>query len=251
MKINPALKNLIPPLSDDEFNQLEKNILFDGIRDPLVVWGDVIVDGHNRFFIAKKHNLKFKTTQKEFKSEDEVKVWIIDNQSGRRNLNDAVRYELKRIKADILRKKGKDRMSEMGKVGKEIQTGGLSIVDKPQIEGHNTQKEIAKDLRWSTGKVAMADKVFKESDEETKQALREGKTTISKEYRRMKAKQGLSVIKKLKKQKEEIEHQIVEIEQISEKELNCYKITDSCYLVGEGSIKEVYKHLLNNLKFSR
>jgi len=32
----------------------------------------------------------------------------------------------------------------------------LSIVDK---EAHNTQKEIASELGWSTGKVAMADKV--------------------------------------------------------------------------------------------
>lgn len=33
----------IPPLTDEEFRQLEQNILADGIRDPLVVWGKVLV----------------------------------------------------------------------------------------------------------------------------------------------------------------------------------------------------------------
>ena len=34
---------------------------------------------------------------------------------------------------------------------------GLSTIDKP-LPKHNTQKEIAKTLNWSTGKVAMADR---------------------------------------------------------------------------------------------
>jgi len=36
----------------------------------------------------------------------------------------------------------------------------LSTIDKVN---HNTQKELASELGWSTGKVAMADKVWKES----------------------------------------------------------------------------------------
>jgi ParB-like chromosome segregation protein Spo0J len=36
--INPEFEKLIPPLSKEEFEQLEKNILTEGIRDPLVVW---------------------------------------------------------------------------------------------------------------------------------------------------------------------------------------------------------------------
>jgi hypothetical protein len=33
----------------------------------------------------------------------------------------------------------------------------LSTIDKPDIKKHNTRNEIASDLGWSTGKVAMAD----------------------------------------------------------------------------------------------
>ncbi len=39
-------KHIIPPLTVDERAQLEQNILRDGIREPLVVWGDILIDGH-------------------------------------------------------------------------------------------------------------------------------------------------------------------------------------------------------------
>ena len=54
---------------------------------------------------------------------------------------------------------------------------GLSHCDKPsqpKVEPHNTRDEIAKDLNWSTGKVAQADKVFKSNDEETKRKVIQG-----------------------------------------------------------------------------
>ena len=71
---------------------------------------------------------------------------MIDNQNGRRNLTDGWKFQLSQAKKEILLEIGKESMSEGGK--------GLSIVDKPS---HNTQKTIANDLGWSTGKVAMDD----------------------------------------------------------------------------------------------
>lgn len=69
MKVIDKFSRLIPPLSSDEFKQLEQNILADGIREPLVLWGDVLIDGHNRYKIAQKHGLSFKTVQKDFPDE--------------------------------------------------------------------------------------------------------------------------------------------------------------------------------------
>ncbi|GHV81291.1 hypothetical protein AGMMS49944_30820 [Spirochaetia bacterium] len=77
--INKQFKNLFRPLTDEEFDQLEANILQDGIRDPLVLWGDVLIDGHNRYSIAKKHNLKFKIVQKDFEDKTEAEIWIRSN----------------------------------------------------------------------------------------------------------------------------------------------------------------------------
>ena len=84
--VDPEFKSNIPPLSDEEFAQLEKNILADGCRDPLVLWGQLLVDGHNRYVICTKHGLPFDTVQKEFASRDEALDWTDANQLGRRNL---------------------------------------------------------------------------------------------------------------------------------------------------------------------
>jgi len=86
--VDPEFKSNIPPLSDEEFAQLEKNILADGCRDPLVLWGQLIIDGHNRYAICTKHGLPFNTVQKEFADRDDAIEWMINNQLGRRNLND-------------------------------------------------------------------------------------------------------------------------------------------------------------------
>ena len=84
--VDPEFKSNIPPLSDEEYAQLEKNILADGCRDPLVLWGQLLVDGHNRYAICTKHGLPFNTVQKEFASRDEALDWTDANQLGRRNL---------------------------------------------------------------------------------------------------------------------------------------------------------------------
>lgn len=38
LKIDAELKALIPALSTEEYAQLEKNVLVEGIREPLIVW---------------------------------------------------------------------------------------------------------------------------------------------------------------------------------------------------------------------
>ena len=56
LKIDPEFQNQIPPLTDDEFKQLEENILKEGkLLSPLIVWGNTLVDGHNRYAILQKH----------------------------------------------------------------------------------------------------------------------------------------------------------------------------------------------------
>lgn len=84
--INPEFRDLVHPLSDTEFSQLEQNILADGIREPLCVWDGVLIDGHHRHKIAKKHDLPFKVKAMKFDNNDDVKLWMINNQLGKRNL---------------------------------------------------------------------------------------------------------------------------------------------------------------------
>ena len=105
MNINPTFHALIPPLSVEELAQLETNILADGCRDPLVTWNGTLIDGHNRYAICKKHKIKFDSKDIQLADQDAVKVWIIRNQFGRRNITLASRCELAEKLAEALRPK--------------------------------------------------------------------------------------------------------------------------------------------------
>jgi ParB-like chromosome segregation protein Spo0J len=89
--VSKELNEFIMPLSKQELGVLEQSILKDGCRDPLVVWpkdgGIILVDGHNRYRICQKHGVSFKIRKIHFFDLEEVKVWMVDNQLGRRNLN--------------------------------------------------------------------------------------------------------------------------------------------------------------------
>lgn len=97
IQIDPEFKNLIPPLSPEEYAQLEANIKADGCRDPIVLWNDFIIDGHNRHEICTKHGIAFECIRKRFESRDEAMDWMDANQLGRRNLSpDAFKLALGR-----------------------------------------------------------------------------------------------------------------------------------------------------------
>jgi len=181
MKILQELKDLIPPLTTEEYNTLEESILAEGVRDRLVVWGDTLIDGHNRYAICKEHNIPFETQQLEFDNLEQVKVWMIDNQKGRRNLTDGWKFELAQAKKKILAYKHEE----------ERKLRRVSNVDtrEKEAESGRTRKELANELGWSTGKVAMADKVWKEADEETKEAVRSGEKSINQAYKDVRKKE--------------------------------------------------------------
>ena len=88
LKIDPEFQNQIPTLTDDEYKQLEENILKEGkLISPLIVWNNILVDGHNRYAILQKHpEIYFSTMPLPFESREEVLAWICKNQLGRRNL---------------------------------------------------------------------------------------------------------------------------------------------------------------------
>lgn len=88
--INEELQNFITPLSKEERHQLEQNILEEGCKDPLVVWrqenGFILIDGHHRYKICTRHGIPFEVIEKTFEDMNGVRIWMINNQLGRRNL---------------------------------------------------------------------------------------------------------------------------------------------------------------------
>lgn len=89
--IDPEFESVIPPLAQQEYDQLHKNILEDQeVYHPIIVWGHTIVDGHKRYKILKDNpQIPFRTRKLEFADKYEAIAWICKNQIGRRNLSDA------------------------------------------------------------------------------------------------------------------------------------------------------------------
>jgi hypothetical protein len=91
LKTDPEFKSLIPPLSNEEYHGLEQKLINEGFDSKtygtIAAWNGIIIDGHNRYEICKKHNIVPEISEREFKNRDEVIDWIIKNQLGRRNLN--------------------------------------------------------------------------------------------------------------------------------------------------------------------
>lgn len=88
LKIDPEFQGKIPPLTFEELEQLEKNIVNDGkVINPIIVWKGLVVDGHNRYAILQKHpDIPYTIHEKEFADRFEAIIWICKNQLGRRNL---------------------------------------------------------------------------------------------------------------------------------------------------------------------
>ena len=173
MTIDEEFQKLIPPLTDDEYRQLEENCIKEGIRETILVWdrGDdlVIVDGHNRYQIARKHELKWHYKEMHFDSREAVKEWIILNQFGRRNLSAYDRSILALKLKPVIAEKAKKNESKGGQ--------GCQISDKV-----DTKKELAKVAGVSHDTIHKVEKIEAEATPQVKQAVRDGKLSINQAY---------------------------------------------------------------------
>lgn len=130
--IDNEFKELLLPLSDEEFSGLEKNILNYGIQDALITWQWILIDGHNRYKIAKRHNLEFQTFDMQFDSYDDVKLWIIDRQLDKRNLPPATRIKLALIKEPIIAAKSKERQGTRTDLTFPTNVGNVELQPTPK-----------------------------------------------------------------------------------------------------------------------
>jgi hypothetical protein len=141
LTILPEIESHLFPLRAEELDALEKSVLQDGIRDPLIVWNRegslILVDGHHRYRLAQKHGLNFEIRERVFRDIDEVLDWIDFNQLARRNMTDEQRalvlgrlYHREKMRAP--------REIELSKIG------GHSDLQIEEVRGHNaTARKIA------------------------------------------------------------------------------------------------------------
>ena len=175
IEVNKEFKELIPPLSNEEYSQLEISCKTEGIRDKLILWNDYIIDGHNRYEIAQKHNLDFEVTDKEFENESDVKVWIIQNQFGRRNLSAYERSVLALKLESIFSEKAKENQIQGGEV--------KQISAKAPI---NTRQELSKIAGVSHDTIHKVKRIQANATPEIKEKLRTGEISINQGFKEIK-----------------------------------------------------------------
>ena len=166
LKINPTFRDLIPPLSAYELEALEAELRhWARAYAPIITWNGTIVDGHHRYEICKKYNLLFKVEETQFEDEDSAMLWIIDNQSARRNLTTASKIRLAMKKLDILKGRAKKRML----AGKKLDPS----VDLREGSG-KVSEEIAKEAGVSPSSVERFMYIEKHADKKLVDDLCEG-----------------------------------------------------------------------------
>lgn len=204
LEIKKEFKELIPALTAEEFKQLEDNCLAEGIREKIITWNGYIIDGHNRYEIATRWNLDYETEAKHFDSEVDVRIWMRNNQKGRRNLTKAWMIELELGNKEDLALKG-ERIAKEKAVFKGNQySAPLSQNDNEPK--HDTRKEIAKAAGVSTGMVGMSE-VIKTKAPDLWEKAKAGEVTVSSAYKEIKKEE------KKAQRIELIEQQIEDIEQ--------------------------------------
>ena len=180
--VNEELKAYIDPLSSEEYEALERSILAEGCRDALVLWGDVLVDGHNRYGICRKHGLGFQTVQNtRFASIEDVHLWMIDQHLGRRSLSDFQRGVLALRQREIVAERRARNAAAPSPTPQEpapdTQRANTGSVATP--EPLATREALAKAARLSSNQVVMIEKIQKQAAPELVAAVRAGTISIN------------------------------------------------------------------------
>ncbi|HRH16065.1 MAG TPA: hypothetical protein PKV17_09200 [Aquabacterium sp.] len=174
------LRAYIDPLTPDEHAALERSILAEGCRDALVLWGEVLVDGHNRHGICVKHGLPFQTVQNpHFKSMDDVHLWMIDQHLGRRSVSDFQRGVLALRKKEIL-------STRLASVASNPPASGGDAADASAQDDALapaapvlSREALARAARLSTTTVSQIEKIQKTAAPELVEAVKAGTVSIN------------------------------------------------------------------------
>jgi len=187
--VNEELKAYIEPLTPEEHDALERSILAEGCRDALVLWGDVLVDGHNRYGICQKHGLPFQTVQNpRFKSMEDVHLWMIDQHLGRRSLSDYQRGVLALRKREIVSERRARRAAvESGAVAAPEAPAAPEVVAAPEAapaplpaqDSLETREALARAARLSSSQVVLIEKIQKQGAPELVAAVKAGVVSIN------------------------------------------------------------------------
>lgn len=174
--INEDLRAYIDPLTDDEYAALERSLLSEGCRDALVLWGDLLVDGHNRYSICQKHGVPFNTVQNQtFQSMEDVHLWMIDNHLGRRSVSDFQRGVLALRKKEIVSARLAQAQAQPG----SAKPAGAEVAVQAGADTVLTREAVARTARVSSATLGQIEKIQKTAAPELVSAVKAGVISIN------------------------------------------------------------------------
>nr|DAF99267.1 MAG TPA: putative CHROMOSOME PARTITIONING PROTEIN PARB [Siphoviridae sp. ctfza2] len=171
LKIDKEFEKLIPPLQDTEFSGLTKSILKYGCQEPIEIWNNTIIDGHNRYKICKANNIPFEVREMDFSDRSEALVYIIEKQFGRRNLLPFQRSELAMKMKNVIQAKAKEKQEANLKQNITVsQKSDERYIKNPM----RTDEELSKLAGVSRDTIRKAEKIIVEGNDEQKERARTG-----------------------------------------------------------------------------
>jgi hypothetical protein len=177
IQINEELKAYIDPLTPQEHEALERSLLAEGCRDALVLWGDVLVDGHNRYGICQQHGLPFQTVQNtRFQSLEDVHLWMIDQHLGRRSVSDFQRGVLALRKRDIVAGLRNRALTATQASSDAAEGAGASLPDHEPLK---SREAVARAARISHSQVQMIEKIQQQAAPELLAAVKSGTLSLN------------------------------------------------------------------------
>jgi len=179
--VKEELKAYIDPLTAEEHQALERSLLAEGCRDALVLWGNILVDGHNRHGICTQHGIPFQTIQHpHLKSMDDVHLWMIEQHLGRRSVSDFQRGVLalrKRAIVDARRAAEQERLAResAGEPAQDDDQDNPPWDPAPKL----SKADLARQARLSTAQVNQIEKIHAHAAPEVIAAVKNGEINLS------------------------------------------------------------------------
>ena len=142
------LKSYLPFADSDLFDTLKEDIRKNGLNDPILYittpnGQKLVLEGHTRIMALKslnKREVPSKELKETFNNLDEIKLWMVRHQLGKRNLTIAERLQLAFLSKPTIENLAKENLSKGGKAYSKV---GIKETDV-EIKKVDTYAEIAK-----------------------------------------------------------------------------------------------------------
>ncbi|OHX64732.1 ParB N-terminal domain-containing protein [Flammeovirga pacifica] len=217
--IEPEYRELIRKQTEDEARNFEASIIEEGVREPILYWTHTlrdetgnarlvhtVVDGHHRCEAAIKLGLQYIPCKElKFNSHNDVRIWMLKNQLGRRNIGDAEKITIALQLTEFLGVEAKERKKKQvesfnNKTNTQAEKVQNEVLQEPKSEDEleleefkqtlqldtngriNRAEEAAKIAGVSTKNVTKMKKIIEKGGEEIVKSVISGDTSIHKAW---------------------------------------------------------------------